>query len=205
MNFVPMNLELLKGRAARLAALTCLAVVLAQNTFGLTINLQGQNKGDTNTWSGGNLQNWKELDYIPCRVQYINAPGIQNVRVDFEHRNGGFPGVQDLFSFTGSSNVVFVSPPVLFAPPTSDTWSYSFTINILDNQEADVFFFARLAAGSHLNVGSSLALSGKPSAMGSLQLHKPAPGPGTPDLMVLKNGPAIANPGDIITYVLNYT
>ncbi|HXU79623.1 MAG TPA: hypothetical protein VN794_23785, partial [Methylomirabilota bacterium] len=200
-----MNLDLIKSRAARVAALACLSVLLGQSAFGLTISLEGLNKGDPINWSGGNLQNWQELDYIPCRVRYNNSPGSQTVRVDFEHRNGGFPGIQDLFNFTTSSNVVFVSPPVLFAPPTADTWSYSFTINILDSQPADVLFFARLAAGAHLNVGSSLALSGKPSAMGSLQIHKPAPGPGTPDLMVLKSGPAIAKPGDIITYVLSYT
>src|SRR6266481_5662564 len=46
---------------------------------------------------------------------------------------------------------------------------------------------------------------GKPSAMGNLQVHKPAAGPGSPDLMVLKNGPATAKPGDIITYTLSYT
>src|SRR6185436_19575229 len=118
MNIAPMNSEFFKTRVARLVALAWLSVLLGQNAFGLSISLEGQNKGDTN-WFSGNLQNWQELDYIPCSVRYNNAPGIQNVTVNFEHRNGGVPGVQDLFNFTTSANVVFVSPPVLFAPPSA--------------------------------------------------------------------------------------
>ena len=41
--------------------------------------------------------------------------------------------------------------------------------------------------------------------MGNLQIHKPAAMPGIPDLMVVKNGPASAKPGDIITYSLTYS
>jgi len=31
-------------------------------SFGASEVLEGQNKGDTNTWSAGNLANWQELD-----------------------------------------------------------------------------------------------------------------------------------------------
>src|SRR5436309_3946704 len=204
MNFAPMQLELISTRQMR-GLIVALLMWLAGPSLlcASNITLEGQNKGDTNTWTSGNLQNWQELEYIPCRVHFESAQGNnQTIQVDFEHRNGGsgFPGIQNLFSFSTSSNVVFTAPPTLSAPPTQDTWTYTFTVNVLNNQPGDVWFFARLAAGAHLNVGSSLALSGKPSSMGTLQIHKPSPGPGAPDLMVLKNGPALARPGDIITY-----
>src|SRR5258708_3726733 len=44
-----------------------------------------------------------------------------------------------------------------------------------------------------------------PSSLGSLQIHKPAAGPGAPNLKVVKSGPATAFPGDFITYTLAYT
>ena len=175
-------------------------------SFAMSIILEGQNKGDTNNWFAGNLQNWQELDYVPCRVHWSSAQGNSNfVRIDFPRAKSGIPGFQDLFSFSNSANVVFSALPTLSAPPSSSTWSYSFTVNILNNQAAYVYFTARMSAGAHLNTGSSLQLSGFPTTMGNLQIHKPAPGPGTPDLMVLKTGPATAKPGDIITYTLSYT
>src|SRR5207302_1661238 len=67
-----------------------------------------------------------------------------------------------------------------------------------------VEFRARLLAGAHVNVGSALGLSGTPS-LGTLQIFKPAAGPGSPDLALKKTAPAIAAPGDIITYTLSYT
>src|SRR5262249_41103020 len=157
--------------------------------------LEGQNKGDTNNWSAGNLQNWQELDYIPCRLHFTSAQGNnQNVTINSEHYNNGTPGVENLSEFTFSPNVVVVSGPTLSAPPSQSTWSYSMTLTILDNQPAYVWFNARLAAGAHLNVGSSLALSGSPASMGNLQIHKPAPAKGSPDLMVVKNGPPTSKP-----------
>ena len=181
-------------------------VVLGGGTVVHAVILEGQNKGDTNTWSAGNLQDWQELDFIPCRIHWSGEQGNNlAVRIDFPHRSTGIPGFQDLFNFSNSANVFFVSPPVLSAPANSSTWSYSFTVNILNNLEAYVYFQARLAAGAHLNVGSSLKIGGDPSSMGNLQIHKPAPGPGTPDLMVIKTGPSTGKPGDFITYTLSYT
>src|SRR5437016_5775808 len=199
-----MSLGAISKRPALLLAM--LLPVMAAKSFAGSVKLEGQNKGDTNTWSASNLQNWQELDFIPCRLQFTSSQGNNHtIELDFEHYNNGVPGIQNLFNFNTSSNVVFVSAPTLSAPPNATAWSYTFTINVLDNQPAYVFFIARLAAGAHLNVGSSLRLSGMPSPMGNLQIHKPAPGPGTPDLMVLKRGPATAKPGDIITYSLSYT
>src|SRR5437868_12958651 len=120
-----MNLKnFLSLRALNLVAgLLCLAV--GQTTVFAGITLEGQDKGNTNTWSSGGLRNWAELDYIPCRVHFTSSQGNnQTIRVDFERINGGVPGVQDLYNFTTSSNVVFTSLPVLSAPPSANTWSY---------------------------------------------------------------------------------
>ena len=59
-------------------AFILLAVTLllrAQSAFGMSLTLEGQNKGDTNTWTAGNLQGWLELNYIPCRVYASAAAG----------------------------------------------------------------------------------------------------------------------------------
>src|ERR1044071_6575375 len=206
MNSARHNLEDLAKHLSRAVLLFVIFMCARGNSFAMSLGLEGQNKGDTNTWVAGNLQNWQELDYIPCRVHWTASLSTSNfIRIDFPHMKGSIPGFQDLFSFSNSANVVFTSPPTLSAPPTSSTWSYSFTVNILDNSDAFVYFFARMAAGAHLNVGSSLQLSGYPSSMGNLQIHKAAPGPGTPNLMVLKTGPASGKPGDMITYTLGDT
>jgi hypothetical protein len=185
-------------------ALVALAVPALGQASGSvsSVALQGQNKGDTNTWSGGNLAGWQELDMIPCRVLFAGSGNNQSITVYFPHLNGTTPGFENLYNFITSSNVSFVSPPVL-STPASGTWSYTFVVNVTSG--GSVNFFARLAAGSHLNVGSSLALSGDPQSMGNLQIHKPAPGAGAPDLAVVKTGPAMAPQGGTITYVLTYT
>src|SRR5437764_7509604 len=124
-----MNLKLISKwhAGARLGALLWL-LASQSAVFGIAITLEGQNKGDTNNWYGGNLQNWAELDYIPCRVHFnINAQVTgQTIIVYFEHINGGVPGVQDLYNFSTSSNVVFTSAPVLTAPASASTWYYTF-------------------------------------------------------------------------------
>ncbi len=200
-----MNLKLILNRHLNVALIALLCSLATHAAFA-GLKLQGQNKGDTNTWYDGGLLYWQELDYIPCRVEFTAAQGNnQTITVNFEHVNGGVPGVQNLFNFTSSSNIVFTAAPTLSAPPASANWSYTFTVNVLNNNAGYVWFKARLSAGAHLNVGSSLALSGKPSSMGSLQIHKPSAAPGIPDLMVVKNGPTNATPGDIITYSLTYS
>jgi len=166
--------------------------------------LQGQSRGSTN-WLNGNLQNWRELDYVPCRV-YITGGPVANriIRLTFPHLTGTVPGFENLVNFRTTSNAVITVAPILSAPMGSD-WSYTFTVTVLDANPAAIYFESRLAAGAHLNVGSSLALSGNPSSMGNLQIHKPAAGPGAPDLVIQKTGPATAQPGQIITYSMFYT
>ena len=68
-----MNLALMNSRLAlKLSESVLLLGVVgwlsAQSLQAGSIILEGQNKGDTNNWYAGNLQNWLELDYIPCRV-----------------------------------------------------------------------------------------------------------------------------------------
>src|SRR5439155_26416811 len=97
---------------ATLAAAFCL---LIGPSAGFAAWLQGQNSGDTNTWTSVNLQGWVELDYIPFRVYFdTGSHGLQTVTVDFPHLNGTMPGLEDLTGFNPfTTNVVFVSAPAL--------------------------------------------------------------------------------------------
>ncbi|PYJ03931.1 MAG: hypothetical protein DME25_10885 [Verrucomicrobia bacterium] len=186
---------------ATLAAIVSL--LTAPRAFGVGAWLQGQNSGDTNTWTSVNLQGWVELDYVPFRVYFDpGSSGLQTITVDFPHLNGTMPGFEDLTGFNPfTTNVVFTSPPTLTTDP-SGVWRYTFTVNVLNNNPAEVRFFARLAAGAHLNPGSSLQLR---SSAGNVQIHKPAPCPDQQDLAIAKTGPANALPGATINYTLTYT
>jgi uncharacterized repeat protein (TIGR01451 family) len=166
--------------------------------------LQGQSTNST-TWISANLMGWQELDLIPCRVYLTGGPATtKTISVDFDHFKNTTPGVENLTGWTTSPNVVFTAPPVLSAPINSQTWTYTFTVNITDKNPGWVEFRARLSAGAHLNSGSSLAISGKPS-LGTLQFHKPDPGVGLPDLAILKRGSAYAGLGDTLTYTIQWT
>ena len=144
-----MRPDLISKRVVRALLIPLMLLGAGAESFATSITLEGQNKGDTNNWFGGNLQGWQELDMIPCRVHWVSAPGSnQPVTLIFEHQNNGVPGIQNLFYFTSSSNVVFSSLPTLIAPPGAKMWSYTFTVDILDAQPAYVFFCARLAAGA---------------------------------------------------------
>src|SRR5437660_8626323 len=112
-------------RVAMAALILALLQMTSWTTSAASIVLQGQNKGDAVNWYGGNLQNWQELDYIPCRVHFTSAQGNnQAITLSFEHRNNNVPGIQNLFNISSSNNVVITSAPVLSAPPGSSTWSY---------------------------------------------------------------------------------
>src|SRR5262245_43539373 len=107
---------------ASLVALLCLAASQS-SVFGTA--LEGQNKGDTNTWSGVNLTGWVELDYIPFRVYSKGPTGPQTITVSFLHFSGTTPGFEDLTGFNCyTTNVVFTSLPVLTTDP-SGIWSYT--------------------------------------------------------------------------------
>ncbi len=189
--------------------IACIAFLMLQTqAFGQvgsvsSLSLQGQNKGDTNNWSGGNLQNWQELDMIPCRVLVSGAANNQSITITFPHLNGTTPGFENLYNFTANGGVTFASAPVL-STPAGGTWSYTFSINST-SAGGSVNFFSRLAAGAHVNPGSSLKLGGSPSSMGELQIHKPQAGPGAPNLAVVKTGPVTIPQGGTITYTLSYT
>ena len=139
-NFDPGNAN---WRSALLALVVLLLTGVA--SYAGPFSLEGQNKGDTNTWiwSPGNLQNWQELDYIPCRVRISGGPvNNQTFTITFPHITGTTPGFENFYSFTNSANVVFVSGPTLFAPTTGD-WSYTFTINVTNSDVASVGFALR--------------------------------------------------------------
>src|SRR5262245_35969933 len=102
-----MNAEKISERFRKRFILALLLTLgMANNASSTSLTLEGLNKGDTNTWVAGNLQNWQELDYIPCRVHWSGAQGNnQVVEIDFPHRTTGIPGFQDLFNFSTSANV----------------------------------------------------------------------------------------------------
>jgi uncharacterized repeat protein (TIGR01451 family) len=164
--------------------------------------LEGQNKGDTTDWSSGNLQGWLELDYIPLRVRFdAGSAGAQAVNIAFPHLVSGSAGFEDLNGFWPvTGNAQFASPPTLSINP-SGVWSYSFTVNITDQNPAEVRFYTRLAAGAHLYGGSSLQLKG---SAGNLQIHKPSPGAGAPDLSVMTTGSTSGVPGGAVSYSITY-
>src|SRR6266498_2508431 len=193
----------LRRRAASFVWLLCaLAPLGARASF--DADLQGLSTNST-SWIGGNLQGWKELDYVPCRVFFAGGPANKKtITVEFDHFKVTTPGIENLTGWTPSTNVVITSVPVLYAPAGVATWSYTFKVDLLDKNPGWVEFRARLSAGAHLNTGSSLALGGTP-ALGSLQIFKPAAADGSPDLAIEKSGPAIAAPLDTITYTVTWT
>src|SRR5882724_10045111 len=187
-----------------LATVASLAASTAQAAF--VGQLQGQSFPSTN-WITGNLNGWAELDFIPMRVYMTGGPASnQTITVQFDHtKTAGTlrQGIQNLYNFASSPNVVITSGPTPNTPSGQDIWSYTFTVKLTDNTPGFVQFNGRLAAGSHLFGGSSLAIGGTPS-LGQLKIHAPAGNAGNPDLSIVKTGPAKANPGQIITYSINY-
>src|SRR6516225_2833290 len=79
--------------------------------------LQGQQPGNTN-WVNGPLTGWHELDSVPAQIQFSGGPASnQVITVSFDHtKNGTIPGVANLFGFTNTPNVIFISQPTLSAP-----------------------------------------------------------------------------------------
>src|SRR5688572_9152268 len=99
---------------------------------GFNARLQGQSRGSS-TWINGNLQNWRDLDEIPCRVYLTGGPANnKTIKVEFDRMQGRNPGIQDLYGFAPSANVLIVSAPVLSAPAGSPRWTYTFTVKLLD-------------------------------------------------------------------------
>ncbi len=179
------------------AAALSLSANAARAAF--SADLQAQSFGNTN-WISGHILGWAELDLIPARVTLAGGPvSNQTITVQFPH-----DGVQNLFSFTPSANVVITSGPTLIAPPNSINWSYTFKVKLTDNNPGFVEFRMRLSAGAHRYSGSSLQVDGSPG-LSKLFIFKPAPKPGAPDLAIVKTGPASANSSAIIAYSISYS
>ena len=169
--------------------------------------LQGKSNGSS-TWTANAITGWTELAPIPLRVFLDNPENsavTQQIVVEFDHTQGGtIQGIQDLTGFTATGSVTITAAPVLTSPPSGDKWNYTFTISMPKKTTGSVEFTGRMAAGAHLSTGNSLALGGSPS-LGNLPINKPAPAAGTPDLTVMKTGPATATPGDTLNYDLAYS
>ena len=188
----------LAQRFVQTLALVAITSVTAGSARAFNADLQAQSFGSTN-WISGHISGWAELDPIPARVTVAGGPASnQTVTVNFPH-----DGIQNLYSFTPSANVVITSGPTLSAP-TSGNWSYSFKVKLTDNQPGSIEFRMRLGAGAHRFTGSTLQVDGTPG-LSKLFIFKPSPKAGAPDLAIVKNGPATANPGSIIAYSLNYS
>src|SRR6185369_4526852 len=103
-----MNPERISKKSCHALFMALLTFVLGGGNFAHAVILEGQDKGNTSTWSAGNLQDWQELDFIPCRIHWSAEQGNNlPVRIDFPHRTTGVPGFQDLFNFSNSANVTF--------------------------------------------------------------------------------------------------
>jgi hypothetical protein len=193
------------GVTAWLFALIALLLLGATSQAAIKYSLDGQNNPTNGVWTSGNLSGWGELDFVPCRVDMTGGPATNLViTINFPRFVGTVGGIQDLYYWSGTTNVVFVSQPTLTVS-TGTTWTYSMTVTITNSAQADIYFYARLAAGSHAVGGSSLALGGTPSSMGNLQIAKPNAGNGQPDLGVIKTGPTLANAASFVSYSLSYT
>jgi uncharacterized repeat protein (TIGR01451 family) len=182
------------------------ALICAQQASALQTDLVGLDKNDSTNWGpnsawmGQNLQNWKELDYIPVRIEVTGDAVVNHfLMFTFDHQFG----FQNLYFISNSPNVLFETAPVLNAPFGAPEWSYDLHLTKTDDQIGYVYFYARLAAGAHVNNGSSLHLDG--ATFEPLQIHKPGAAAGNPDLAIFKTGPASAAPGSVITYTLIYT
>jgi uncharacterized repeat protein (TIGR01451 family) len=182
--------------------------------------LQGQSKGSA-TWVSGNLSSWEELDPIPMRVWLDPAAAdvnnVSTVTIEYDHTktkgSSVYQGLDRPRNFAvaaGDASKVEClncSNPVRSEPTGSDTWSVSFQVRPLTAAKSAITFTMRLRAGAHYFTGSSLALSGTASpggGLGVLQVSKPAPKSGSPDLQLAESGPAVASPGSTIAYTLNY-
>jgi uncharacterized repeat protein (TIGR01451 family) len=210
MKIVARNKRLIGKGALRIFGVLSLCAAMELSASALDFDLEGLDRNNStnwtpnSAWSSVNLQDWREMDFIPVRVEVRGGPAVsQLLTITFPHYSAGVYGFQNLYFISNSPNVSFSAAPVLNANPASPDWSYDLRVTVTGNQRGYVYFYARLAAGAHLNPGSSLHLDGP--ALSPLQIHKPSPGPGSPDLAIQKTGPATVGPGDIITYSISYT
>src|SRR5206468_10420122 len=119
--------------------------------------------------------------------------------ISIDHASGATAGLESLTDFTPSSNVT-MSPVTFAISHGGDSWDYTFTVDMTDNNEGFVTFNTRLRAGAHAFGGASLQVKGA----STLQFVKPAAAPGTPDLTITKSALTSVSPGQTFTYTLQY-
>ena len=177
--------------------------------FALSGDLQGLNKSDSTNWHdasawvGSNLRGWQELDMVACRVVLHGPASNSPVSISFPRTRKGAPAFDNLYFISNSPNAT-VTGLILYAPAEAEEWSYSMDVTIEGEEPAYIYFHARLAAGVHLNTGSTLQIRGEP-ALSPLQIHKPRPAFSKPDLGVAMTVPALALPGETLIYSIRYT
>ncbi|MGZ4963786.1 MAG: HYR-like domain-containing protein, partial [Limisphaerales bacterium] len=179
-------------------------VLLLTSISASGFDLEGQNAPRANAgtnYFGGPLRGWYELEFIPCRVA-LQPGSNQVVQVNFDHtKNASIVkrGIQNLFTFSPSRNVRMTTP-VLTGSNSMEEWYYTFTADVTNNQAGYVYFYARMSGGAHLFGGSSLDLFYAP-----LQIMKPGPLAGSPDLIVTKTGPSTVSAGNTYSYSITFS
>src|SRR5215216_935881 len=113
---------------------------------GFSGDLEGLNKnnstnwGPSSSWSGGNLQDWQELDYVVVRAVLDGGPQAnQPVSIVFPKFKTDAPGFQNLYFISNSPNT-FITSNVLSAPPAPADWTYNLRVTITNNQTGYIYF-----------------------------------------------------------------
>src|SRR6187200_1056265 len=135
-------MQTLKRTLALIAALITLLGTQLSALAELSGDLKGLNKssstnwGPSSPWSGGNLQGWKELDYVVVRAVLNGGPQTnQPVQLVFPKFKTDAPGFQNLYFISNSPNTFIISN-VLNAPPSPADWSYNLRVTITNSQPA---------------------------------------------------------------------
>ncbi|MDP9318162.1 MAG: S8 family serine peptidase, partial [Actinomycetota bacterium] len=175
-------------------------------------DLQGQSSPACSSplpcpWQSNQLTGWAELQTAPLRLFFAagQAGSTSNTfTISIDHAAGSTAGLESLTNFATSSNVSIaggIPGGITFSTASGgDTWEYTFTASISDNNAGFVSFNTKLRAGAHNFSGASLQVKGA----GTLQFIKPAAAPGAPDLSLTKTAITAVSPGQVISYTLSY-
>ncbi|HEV2713394.1 MAG TPA: hypothetical protein VGU26_09870, partial [Gaiellaceae bacterium] len=145
-------------------------------------------------WENGNLKGWAETNLIPARVKLTGGFTNEAFKISFDktlNASGGTTfGLDDFTNFQKSDNRVSFTTPTR-CDESGPVWAYCFTVTttgtVNNSNPAFITFSVPMAIGAHNFGGSSMALGGDtPGGMGQLQVSKPAPLAGNPDLEVVK-------------------
>src|SRR6185503_4224181 len=126
MKIVVRNKMLIGTGARRIFVALSLCAALELSASALDFDLKGLDRNDSTNWSPNsvwssvNLQDWRELDFIPMRAEITGGPAVnQLLTIAFPHYSGSVYGFQNLYFISNSPNVSFSSAPVLNANPAS--------------------------------------------------------------------------------------